>query len=87
MVKTAIIHARTESKLKNEVERIFKSLVLTTTQAVNLFFRQVKICKGLPFQAEIPNMRTSKTFRESEQGLGLITCKDSEDMFRRLGIG
>jgi DNA-damage-inducible protein J len=87
MGKTAIIHIRTESKLKNEIESIFKSLGLSTTQAVNLFFRQVKICKGLPFQVEIPNKRTSKTFRESEQGIGLITCKDSEDMFRRLGIG
>jgi len=86
MGKTAIIHIRTESKLKNEVERIFKSLGLTTTQAVNLFFGQVKICKGLPFQVEIPNKRTSKALRESEQGIGLTECKDSEDMFRRLGI-
>jgi DNA-damage-inducible protein J len=86
MAKTAIIHARTESKLKTEVERIFKSLGLTTTQAVNLFFRQVKIRKGIPFQVEIPNKESLQAFKDSEEGKGLTECKDAKDMFNRLGI-
>jgi DNA-damage-inducible protein J len=86
MAKTAIIHARTESKLKTEVERIFKSLGLTTTQAVNLFFRQVKIRKGIPFQVEIPNKETLQSFKDSEEGKKLTECKDAGDMFKRLGI-
>jgi DNA-damage-inducible protein J len=86
MAKTAIIHARTEPKLKTEVERIFKSLGLTTTQAVNLFFRQVKIRKGIPFQIEIPNKETLQSFKDSEEGKNLTECNDSEDLFKRLGI-
>jgi len=66
MSKSAIIHARTETGLKREVERIFKALGLTTTEAVNLFFRQVKLRKGLPFAVEIPNETTLKTFKDTD---------------------
>lgn len=86
MAKSAIIHARTESHLKADVERIFKTLGLTTTEAVNLFFRQVKLRRGLPFAVEIPNRMTLKTFKDSEEGKELVKCKDAGDMFRKLGI-
>ena len=49
---------------------------LTTTQAVNLFFRQVKIRKGIPFQVEIPNKETLQAFKDSEEGKGLTECKN-----------
>jgi len=86
MSKSAIIHARTETGLKREVERIFKALGLTTTEAVNLFFRQVKLRKGLPFAVEIPNETTLKTFKDTDEGKGLVECRDADAMFKRLGI-
>jgi len=86
MAKTALISARTERDLKEEVEVILKALGLSTTEAINIFFRQVKMRKGLPFPVEIPNEETLKTFRDSEAGKGLIECKDADDMFKKLGI-
>ena len=86
MAKTALINARTERDLKEEVEVILKALGLSTTEAINIFFRQVKMRKGLPFPVEIPNEETLKTFRDSEAGKGLIECKDADDMFKKLGI-
>jgi len=86
MSKTAIIHARTETALKTDVEKIFKTLGMTTTQAVNIFFKQVKLRRGLPFQVEIPNRTTLKTFKDSEKGLGLTENKNAQDMFDKLGI-
>ena len=86
MAKTALINARTERDLKEEVEVILKALGLSTTEAINIFFRQVKMRKGLPFPVEIPNEETLKTFRDSEVGKGLIECKDADDMFKKLGI-
>lgn len=86
MAKTALINARTERDLKEEVEVILKALGLSTTEAINIFFRQVKMRKGLPFPVEIPNKETLKTFRDSEAGKGLIECKDADDMFKKLGI-
>jgi DNA-damage-inducible protein J len=40
MARTAMINARTESELMEEVEGILKSLGLSTTEAINIFFRQ-----------------------------------------------
>jgi DNA-damage-inducible protein J len=86
MARTAMINARTERELKNEVEGILQSLGISTTEAINIFFRQVKLRHGLPFPVEIPNDKTMKAFRDSEEGKGLVECKDADDMFNRLDI-
>jgi DNA-damage-inducible protein J len=86
MARTAIINARTERELKKEVEGILKSLGLSTTEAINIFFHQVKLRRGLPFPVEIPNDETMSVFQDSEAGKDLTVCKDADDMFRRLGV-
>lgn len=86
MARTAMINARTERELKKEVEEILKSLGMSTTEAINIFFRQVKLRRGLPFPVEIPNDKTLKVFKDSEEGKGLVKCKDADDMFNRLGV-
>jgi DNA-damage-inducible protein J len=86
MARTAMINARTERELKKEVEVILKSLGISTTEAINIFFRQVKLRRGLPFPVEIPNEETLIVLHESEEGKGLVECKDADDMFERLGV-
>ena len=58
MARTAQINTRTEAELKEEVEGILKSLGLSTSEAINIFFRQIKLRRGLPFPVEIPNEET-----------------------------
>ena len=72
MARTAMINARTERELKKEVEGILQSLGMSTTEAINIFFRQVKLRRGLPFPVEIPNDKTMKVFKDSEEGKGLV---------------
>jgi DNA-damage-inducible protein J len=86
MARTAMINARTEVELKTEVEGILKTLGMSTTEAINIFFKQVKMRRGLPFPVEIPNEDTLKTFRDSEAGKGLVECKNADDMFKKLGV-
>ncbi|HEY5509654.1 MAG TPA: type II toxin-antitoxin system RelB/DinJ family antitoxin [Prolixibacteraceae bacterium] len=86
MAHTAQINARTDQELKKEVEAILKSLGLSTTEAINIFFRQVKLRRGLPFPVEIPNDETLNALHESENSKGLVVCKDADDMFEKLGI-
>ena len=86
MARTAMINARTERELKKEVEEILKSLGISTTEAINIFFRQVKLRRGLPFPVEIPNEETLRVFHESEEGKGLVDCKDADDIFEKLGV-
>jgi DNA-damage-inducible protein J len=60
MTKTATITVRLDPQVKSSAEAVFKALGLTTTQAVNLFFNQVCLNKGLPFAVEVPNAETLK---------------------------
>jgi len=86
MARTAQINARTEADLKAEVEGILKDLGLSTSEAINIFFRQVRLRRGLPFPVEIPTEETLKVFHESEDGNGIVVCKDADDMFKKLGV-
>ncbi|RZB37366.1 MAG: DNA-damage-inducible protein J [Desulfobacteraceae bacterium Eth-SRB2] len=86
MVKTATVRARIEPLLKQDVEKLFKEMGLTTTQAINLFYRQVKLRNGLPFGVVIPNKTTEKVFKDTDAKRNLIRCEDTNDMFDKLGI-
>ncbi len=86
MSKTEMIRARIEPDLKNEVENIFSELGLSPTTAINMFYRQVKLLKGLPFTIRIPNETTIQTFNDTDEGKNIILCEDTEDMFNKLGI-
>ena len=84
MLKTAMIRARMEPKLKNEVEKIFRILGLTSTEAINLFYKQVKIYNGIPFEIKVPNKQTLKAFRDSDAGKNLKKFKSIDDLLTDL---
>ncbi len=48
--KDTYVRARVDGVLKEDAERIFDSLGLSTAEAIRLFLVQVRINKGLPFQ-------------------------------------
>lgn len=86
MGKSSTIRARIEPDLKVKAEHIFQELGLTTTQAITLFYKQVELKNGLPFDVVIPNEDTRKTFSDTDAGRDLIICDDAEDMFKKLDI-
>lgn len=86
MSKDAMIRARIESDLKSEVEQIFNKLGLTTTEAITLFYNQVRMFHGLPFQVRIPNAETLQAFAETDAGQNLVEHDSVDDMFEHLGI-
>ena len=86
MAKSATVRARIESDLKESVEKLFKKLGISTTEAINLFYRQVKLRNGLPFNVVIPNKTTEKVFKDTDIKKNLIRCEDADDMFDKLGI-
>jgi len=54
MTKTFTISARIDPELKNNVDQVFKDLGLTAAQAITLFYKQVELQQGLPFNVKIP---------------------------------
>ena len=86
MNKTSTVRARIEPDLKDKAEQVFRKLGLTSTQAITLFYKQVEMRNGLPFDVVIPNETTLRTFAETDAGKNLVVCEDTDDMFRKLGI-
>ena len=86
MAKSATVRARIEPKLKEEVETLFHQLGLSTTEAINIFYNQVRLRKGLPFSIVVPNKTTKKTFKDTDAGKNLLRCDSVDDMFDKLGI-
>lgn len=54
MAKTATLHMRLEQDVKDNVQQILNKLGLSMPDAINLFFKQVELQQGLPFDVKIP---------------------------------
>jgi len=84
--KTAMVRARVEPDLKGHAESIFHRLGLNATQAITMFYRQVELRDGLPFDVVVPTATTKRAFEASEASRDLVVCEDADDMFQKLGV-
>jgi DNA-damage-inducible protein J len=66
------------------VERLLRRLGISTTEAINLFYSQIRLRKGLPFPVEVPNEQTRKTFEATDRGEGLNAYESLDQMFEAL---
>jgi DNA-damage-inducible protein J len=64
-LKSDVVRARIEPGLKREAERVFRDLGLTHSQAISLFYHQVTLNDGLPFDLRIPNAETRAAIEEA----------------------
>ena len=65
-MKEATVNTRMEPKLKKEAEAILHEVGLSSAEAVRLFYKQVCLRKGLPFEVKIPNAKTVKSMRDAD---------------------
>jgi DNA-damage-inducible protein J len=86
MSKNAVISARIEDKLKRNAESILSKLGITPSEAITIFYKQVELRKGLPFEVKIPNKITMKAFQDSENGKNIKSHKNLNDLYEDLGI-
>lgn len=54
MNKTSMIHIRVQPEIKAEAEEILNNLGMTTTEAVNIYLKQIILNCGLPFKVRTP---------------------------------
>jgi DNA-damage-inducible protein J len=85
MTKTTLITARIDPELKQETEKVFNELGLTMTQAITLFFKQVKMRQGLPFAVAIPNAETRQAIEDALAGNNLHEAESVDALFDELG--
>ena len=85
MSKTAMIRARMEPDLKNEAEKVLAEVGLSPTEAIRLFYRQVSLQGGLPFEVRVPNAATRAAIAEARAGKKLKSFKSASDLMRKTG--
>jgi DNA-damage-inducible protein J len=82
MRKAAIIRVRVEPSLKVETEAVLAQLGLSPTEAIRLFYRQISLQRGLPFEVRIPNAETRAAIKDTRSGKKLKTLKGAAAVIR-----
>jgi len=80
-MKTSAVHARIEPQTKEKAEEILRSLGLTPTEAIRIFYKQISLRGGLPFPIAIPNKLTASTLEKSRRGEDVQEFESLEAMF------
>jgi DNA-damage-inducible protein J len=77
MTKSETFSTRIDPELKAVVENILSELGMTTSEAINIFFKQVALQKGLPFPVRIPRLTKSEI---------IAKIREAEDELEKNGI-
>ena len=84
-VKTVTARARIRPEIKNEAESIIHDLGLSVSTAFDLFYRQIIMNRGLPFDLRLPNDATLKAIEDARKGHG-EKFRTTKELFKDLGI-
>lgn len=57
MAKSANLYARIEPDLKEQAEGILSALGIPASNAITMFYKQIVLQKGLPFEVKLPASR------------------------------
>lgn len=55
--KSANLYARIEPDVKKQAEDILSTLGIPASNAINMFYKQIILHRGLPFEVKIPSTR------------------------------
>ena len=55
--KSANLYARIEPDVKEKAESILSTLGIPASSAINMFYKQIILHRGLPFEVKIPSAR------------------------------
>ncbi|MBK5957468.1 hypothetical protein CCR97_04485 [Rhodoplanes elegans] len=81
MAKSAYVNTRIEPALKEKAEAVLAALGLSPSDAITLFYRQVVMRRGLPFELSIPNAETLAAMAELDRGGGEVVEDSTAQAF------
>ena len=61
MANTSAVYARLDNGLKENAEKILNQLGITPSSAIQMFFSQIVLNRGLPFNLRLPQTQTVPT--------------------------
>ncbi len=73
MAEQALVQARMDKKLRDEVAEIYEALGMDLPTAIRMFFARTKMVRGIPFETTLPD----KVITRSE-ALGIFDAMRNE---------
>lgn len=80
MAKSANLYARIEPEVKEEAESILEMLGVSASAAINIFYKQIILQRGLPFEVRLPHEKPLDINELSEIELDRELQKGYEDI-------
>ena len=78
--KTANLYARIEPDVKEQAEGILATLGIPASNAINMFYKQIILNRGLPFDVKIPTAKPVDISKISAEALDAELEKGYADM-------
>ena len=78
--KSANLYARIEPEVKEQAESILSALVIPASNAIDMFYKQIILQRGLPFDVKIPSSRPVDMSSLSETELSAELWKGYADI-------
>lgn len=80
-VKNANVIARVEPEIKEQAEQILSEMGISTSAAINMFYRQIIMCEGLPFR---PSRRPISRDEMTDEGIHRMEAAMKGDVYAML---
>lgn len=78
--KTANLYVRIEPDVKEHAESILSALGIPASNAINMFYKQIILNRGLPFDVKIPAAKPVNVSELTEEELNAEIEKGYADM-------
>ena len=78
--KSANLYARIEPDVKEPAESILSALGIPASNAINMFYKQIILQRGLPFDVKIPSAKPVDMSALSEEEMNAELEKGYADM-------
>lgn len=79
-VKSANLYARIEPDVKEQAESILSALGIPASNAINMFYKQIILHRGIPFDVSLPAKKLLAVDILSEKELDAELEKGYQDM-------
>ncbi len=82
MAKTANVYARIEPEIKEKAEIILQTLGIPASNAINMFYKQIILTGGIPFELKVPALVDVSQLTKEELDIELQKGLDDIDAGR-----
>ena len=80
MAKTANLYARIEPELKEQAETILAALGIPASNAITMFYKQIILQRGIPFEMKLPERKPVDMNALSQEQLNTELQKGYDDV-------